>query len=55
MDHITNEVIEALAEGVPFYNALSGHCSEDVIQELAQKLRYCMELIEAEGGAVIFE
>lgn len=42
MDAITNEVIEALAEGVLLEDLLP-HAADDVIQELAHRLRQSLE------------
>lgn len=42
MDAITSEVIEALAEGVLLEDLLP-HAPDDVIQELAQRLREANE------------
>lgn len=49
MDEIDYNIIDQLADGVPFYDLLSGYGSEEVIQELAQQLRDAYHEIEALG------
>lgn len=46
MEELTELVIEQLADGVPFYNLLSGYDSESLIQELAHRLRDANEEID---------
>lgn len=49
MDELTANIIDQLADGVPFYDLLPGYGSEEVIQELAQRLREANEEIEELG------
>ncbi|AZF88668.1 hypothetical protein HOU67_gp32 [Escherichia phage Skarpretter] len=53
MDEITISIIDQLADGVPFYDLLSGYDSESLIQELAQRLRDANDEIESLGYEVM--